>query len=176
MKYFWSAQDDRGALASDVRAYAAALASASGSGGEAPVLLAGFSFGADLAPWVAGAGGWGARVKGLVLIGPDEEGSLEFRLLEMFGYRPKDHVFSVAGALKDASGVPAFFLHGEKDGDSAAPALASGAAEPRKITIVPGANHHFSGHEDELRTALIEGIDWLRRQKPAPSSAAPDPP
>jgi len=176
MKYFWTAQDDRQALTADMRAYGGALAAAAGSDAEATFVLAGFSFGADLAPWVAGAGGWGGRVKGLVLIGPDEEGSLEFRIMEMLGFRPKSHIFSVASALKDSAGIPAFFLHGEKDSGSAAPALAAGAGEPKKISVVPGANHHFSGHEEEMRIALLEGVDWLRRQKPAHTETAPHTP
>ena len=125
---------------------------------------------------MAGAGGWGNRVKGVVLIGPDVEGSLEFRIMEILGFSPKSHIFSVASALNDAAGIPAFFLHGEKDTGSAAPALAASAGEPKRITIVPGANHHFSGHEDEMRAALLEGADWLRRQQPAPRESAPKTP
>jgi len=170
MKYFWEAQDDRQALAADIRLYADALAAAAGKKPVAPLLLAGFSFGADLAPWVAGAGGWGDRLKGMVMIGPDETGSLEFRILEIMGFSAKDHIFSVAEALKSAAGVPVVFLHGEKDSSSAAPSLATGAGEPKKITIVPGANHHYSGREEDLRRALIDGLEWIRSQKrPAPA-------
>jgi len=167
MRYFWSPQDDRSALSNDMKAHVDALAQAAGARPGTRVILAGFSFGADLAPWVAGAGGWEGRVQGLALIGPDETGSLEFRLLEMFGFDPKDHIFSVAGALKDAAGYPVFFLHGEKDSGSAAPSLMESASEPKKLTVVPGANHHFTGHDDEMRTALLEGIDWLSRQGPS---------
>jgi type IV secretory pathway VirJ component len=176
MKYFWEAQDDRQTLAVDIRAYADALATIAGRKPGGPILLAGFSFGADLAPWVAGAGGWGDRLRGLILIGPDETGSLEFRIMEIMGFSPKDHIFSVAEALKSASGVPVLFLHGEKDSNSAAPALATSAGEPKRIAVIPGADHHYSGKEEDLRRALLEGLDWIRSQKrPASQDVQKDP-
>jgi len=163
MKYFWEAQDDRQALASDIRAFADALAAAAARPKDAPLVLAGFSFGADLAPWVAGAGGWGSRIAGLLMIGPDETGSLEFRFSEILGFEPKDHVFPVAEALRSAAGVPVVLIHGEKDASSAALALSQGAREPKKLIVVSGADHHFSDHEQDLRRALIEALEWLSR-------------
>ena len=161
MKYFWQAQDDREALAADLRAYADALAGASGRSADSPLLLAGFSFGADLAPRIAGAHGWNGRIRGLVMIAPDEVGSLEFRLSEILGFEPKEHVFKVADALRSAAGVPVLLVHGENDTHSAAPALVSAAAEPKRLVTIAGANHHFSGRETELRSKLEEGLAWL---------------
>jgi len=169
-QYFWNPQDDRHALAEDMRQYAAALARAAGRREDAPLILAGFSFGADISPWVAGAGGWGGRLRGLLMLGPDETGSLEFRLSEILGFEAKDHVFSVAEALRSAAGVPALFIHGEKDSKSAAPLLLGKAAEPKRLIVVPGADHHFSGREEDLRAALSEGLAWFLETLPTPSS------
>lgn len=163
MHYFWKAQDDRQALAADMRAYAAALARAAGREADAPLLLMGYSFGADIAPWVAGAGGWAGRIRGLVMIGPDESGSLEFRISELLGLRPDSHTFPVAEALRSTAGIPTLFVHGAQDSDSAAPLLIEGASEPKKLLIVPGAGHHFAHHTDELQAALVEGLAWLRK-------------
>jgi type IV secretory pathway VirJ component len=176
MQYFWRPQDDRQALAADCRALAGALASAAGRPATAPLVLAGFSFGADIAPWVAGAGGWGDRVRGLVMIGPDETGSLEFRVSEMLGFQPKDHTFPVAEALRGVAGTPVLFLHGAKDKHSAARALSEGAALPKRLIVVPGADHHFSGREKELEAALRDGMTWLLRggaEAPTPAPGRP---
>lgn len=162
MHYFWKAQDDRAALASDVRACIASLASRAGRGADATVLLAGFSFGADLAPWVAGSGNLRERVRGLVMISPDETGSLEFRVSELLGFDSKEHTFSVAEALRGAAGIPVLLLHGENDTKSAAAVLAGSAAEPKRLVTVPDANHHFVGQEEKLRAQLLAGIEWLR--------------
>jgi len=159
--YFWDPQDDRGLLAADIRSFATALQKAAGRPGGGPLFLAGYSFGADLAPWIGGAAGWGGRVKGLLLIGPDENGSLAFRYTEMIGIKYKDHAFSVTEALKSSAGIPTVFIHGSKDGWSKAPELHGATAEPKKLIVIPDATHHFGGHKEELRAALREGMEWL---------------
>lgn len=161
MKYFWKAQDDREALAADVRRFVDALVRASGAGEKAKVVIAGFSFGADLAPWIAGSRARDPRVAGLVLIGPDRNGSLEFRLSEMLGSVPTEHVFDTAGALADAKEIPVLFIHGGNDPNSDAPTLARGFPGRKELAVVPDSTHHFAGHEDELRRALLAGVARL---------------
>jgi type IV secretory pathway VirJ component len=175
MKYFWEAQDDRQALSADLKAFADALAKTAGREARTPLILGGFSFGADLAPWVAGAGGWQDRLRGLLMIGPDETGSLLFRISEMIGFKPKDHIFSVAEALKSAAGYPVLLIHGGKDSVSAGPMLAENASEPKKLIVVEGASHHFSGREEPLREALREGMLWLERQSRGPGAPGSKP-
>ncbi len=173
--YFGEPQDDRGLLAADMRSFGVSLQRAAGRPADAPLILVGYSFGADLAPWIGGAGGWGGRIRGLVMIGPDENGSLEYRVTEMLGFSYKEHSFPVAEALRSAAGIPTLFIHGEKDGWSAAPKLAGAAAEPKKLIVVPRATHHFSGHEEDLRAALREGMRWLLEGRAAalPSRSSP---
>ena len=161
LKYFWKPQDDRAALASDVTRFASALMRAAGAKPDARVVLAGFSFGADLAPWIAGAKGQRSRIAALIMIGPDPRGSLEARVTEIFGYAPKDHTFDTAAALADALTIPVLFVHGGKDDDSSAPALSAGFAGPKALAVVPGATHHFAGHEAEARRAVIDGLRRL---------------
>jgi type IV secretory pathway VirJ component len=159
--YFSEPQDDRGLLAGDMRGYALALNAAAGRPPDAPLILVGYSFGADLAPWIAGAPGWGGRIHGQLLIGPDKNGSLQYRITEMLGITYKDHSFSVAEALKSSAGLPTVFIHGEKDGWDKSPELIAVTAEPRKMFSVPGATHHFGGHLDELRAALKDGMRFI---------------
>jgi type IV secretory pathway VirJ component len=161
MKYFSKPQDDREAFAADVRLYADALVSASGGGKDVRLVLAGYSFGADLAPWIAGAPKRDPRLAGLIMIGPDLKGSLEFRISEMLGFAQKDHIFETARALKESRPVPVLFIHGGKDDKSDAPALAAGFDGPKEVIVVPGATHHFSGQEEELKAALVGGLARL---------------
>jgi type IV secretory pathway VirJ component len=164
LKYFWKPQDDREALAKDVARYGDALARASGSPKDARIVLAGYSFGADLAPWIAGAKQRDPRIAALVLIGPDLTGSLEARVTEILGFSPKGHMFDTKSALADAHSIPVLFVHGGKDDDSAAPALAASFTGRKSLTIVPNASHHFSGHEDELRRAVLDGLRHVLSQ------------
>ena len=176
LKYFWKAQDDRRALASDMRAYARTLARAAGRAEDSRLILAGFSFGADLAPWVAGGGGWGNRIAGLIMLGPDDVGSLQFRVLEIMGFEQHDHIFQVSEALASSRGIPVLFIHGGDDENSSAPHLAVAAASPKKLLTIPKADHHFSGKEAELRRSLVEGVDWLLGLDPPVSPGPMVPP
>ncbi len=159
--YFWKPQDDRDALARDIRACADALARAAGRPPGAPFILAGYSFGADLVPWIAGGADWGGRLRGLLMIGPDLTGSLEVRISELLGFRPSTHVFSVSDALRSAAGVPVVLVHASKDDSSDAPALAAVASDPKKLIVVEGGSHHFSGAERGLEEAVAGGLGWL---------------
>jgi len=161
LRYFWKPQDDRAALSADVMRYAEALTRVAGAKADARVVLAGFSFGADLAPWIAGADGRSARFAALIMIGPDLKGSLEARVVEILGFAPDAHTFDTASALADLRSIPVLFVHGGKDDDSAAPKLAAGFTGKKALAVVPGATHHFGGHEAELERAVIDGLRQL---------------
>ena len=161
LHYFWSPQDDRAALASDMTRFADALVKAAGAPERPRIVLAGYSFGADLAPWIAGAPGADPRTAALVMIGPDRTGSLEFRLSELLGMSSKSHVFDTGRALADAASIPVLFVHGGADDESDAPALAAAFSGTKDLVVVPKASHHFSGHEAELRQAIIDGLTRL---------------
>jgi type IV secretory pathway VirJ component len=162
LRYFKSAQDDRAALAKDVKLFADALVAAA-KVKEPRLVLAGYSFGADLAPWIAGAPGRDPRIVALLLIGPDKTGSLQARISEILGFHPSDHLFDTAAALKDASDLPALFIHGGDDDESDAPALHESYTGKKKLIVVPGT-HHFSGHLDLLEAALADGLSALLAQ------------
>ncbi len=164
MKYFWKPQDDRAQLAKDVSSFAAALKRTSHAAAGTRVILAGFSFGADLAPWIAGAAPPELPVASLLMIGPDLTGSLEARVTEILGFKPSGHTFDTAKALAESRAVPVLFVHGGKDDNSSAPQLHQAFAGPKRLAVIAGATHHFAGHEQELRTAILDGL----RQLPKP--------
>lgn len=140
LKYFWKPQDDRAALAADVSRFADALIKVSGSREGTRVVLVGYSFGADLAPWIAGAENKDPRIAALVMIGPDRVGSLEARVIEILGWTARSHTFDTARAL------------------------AASFAGRKTLSVVPGASHHFSGHEAEFRQAVVDGLRRILAQ------------
>jgi type IV secretory pathway VirJ component len=111
-----------------------------------------------LAPWIAGADHRDKRIAALVMIGPDLKGSLEARVRELLGFAPNAHTFDTEQALADARTIPVLFLHGGNDKESAAPALAASFKGHKLLSVVPGATHHFAGHEDELKRAIVDGL------------------
>ena len=62
--------------------------------------------------------------------------------------------------------LPKLFLSGDLDRFATAAELArihSSAAEPKKLVLIPGADHFFTGHLDEMQQALS---GWLKEQLP----------
>ncbi len=107
-----------------------------------PLLLGGFSFGSTMAMRVAGAD---PRPRAAFALG------LPVRML--------DDVSFVAAVR-----VPRLFAQGENDefgGRAEITRLVEPLPEPRRLVVVPGADHFFSGHLDELQQAVS---DWAATQ------------
>jgi alpha/beta superfamily hydrolase len=113
-----------------------------------PLVLGGFSFGSSMALRVAGAD---PRPRAAFALG--------------FPIRMFDDV-SFVRAVR----VPRLFVQGELDqfgGRNEITALAEPLPEPRRLEVVPGADHFFTGHLDQLQRAVA---DWAATR---PWSAAP---
>lgn len=110
---------------------------------SAPILFAGFSFGAAIGLRAAVPH---PRVQALVSLGTP---------LNADG---REYTYE----LLRASAQPKLLLSGALD-QFATPAqlqaIFASAAEPKRLVIVPDADHFFTGRLDEMRTALS---DWVR--------------
>lgn len=104
-----------------------------------PLLLGGFSFGSRVALRVAASD---PRVVGVVALGAP---------IRMYG----------TGFLKGFTG-PLLIVQGEEDefGPGAELRAAAASVVPdASVRIVPGADHYFHGHFEELQEAIV---DWIR--------------
>jgi alpha/beta superfamily hydrolase len=102
-----------------------------------PLVLAGFSFGADVALRV---GATEPRVRALVVLG------FPFRIVG-------DTTFL------DAIATPRLFVQGENDefgGGERMRELVSRLPEPKRLVVVPGSDHFFSGHLDALQASIAQ--------------------
>lgn len=120
-----------------------------------PLVVVGFSFGAAMAVKACcgrGAsvpiGSTGANVGALVLLGlPTRADGRDFR-----------YTF-----LKDCT-IPKLFLSGDRDNFAPAEQLAqvaADAAEPKRLVLIPGADHFFTGQLEPMQYALSS---WLKEQ------------
>ncbi len=100
-----------------------------------PIVLGGFSFGSSMAVRVGCAD---ARVRALLVMGFPE------------------------AMLKDTSFLasctqPRLFVQGENDAFADGPrirALVATLPEPKTLVVIPGSDHFFAGHLDELQAAV----------------------
>lgn len=118
-----------------------------------PIFFAGFSFGAAIGLRAAVAH---PKVQALILLGApvNAEG-------RHYSYE----------ALQ-TSALPKLFISGTRD-QFASPAqleqIFARAAEPKRRTMIPGADHFFTGHMHEMREALKSWVGELTGHAPVPA-------
>ncbi len=108
-----------------------------------PLIFAGFSFGAATGLRAACPD---ARVAGIIALGTPVE------------VEERAYSYQYLGECRK----PKLFLSGDHDEFAPAPALklvAAGAAEPKKLVLIPNADHFFKGGLELMQAAIIE---WVR--------------
>ena len=77
-------------------------------------------------------------------------------------YTPPGYSAQDAPFLFNAATIPKLFLSGDQDAFAPAPQLAQvaeSAAHPRRLLLLPGADHFFTGHLQAMQAALA---DWCQ--------------
>jgi type IV secretory pathway VirJ component len=119
------------------------------------VLLVGYSFGADVLPFVVNRlpPDLRARVATVSLLGVDSNASFEIKIASWVGAddggpRTRPEVAAIAG-------VPVLCIYGEGEADSICPGLTR-APERTSITLAEiGKGHHFSGEYSSLADRIL---------------------
>ena len=104
-----------------------------------PLVLGGFSFGAAVALLV---GARQPRVRALVVLG--------------FPFRIATDTALLAGLV-----TPRLFVQGENDefgGAGPIRALVEPLPEPKRLVVIPGSDHFFTGHLDELQQQIASWV------------------
>lgn len=110
---------------------------------SAPIIFAGFSFGAAIGLRAAVLH---PRVEALISLGTPVNAD------------GREYTYALLGE----SDQPKFLLSGGNDEFATPVQLAqvfAEAAEPKRLVVIPEADHFFAGHLDEMRKALS---DWVR--------------
>jgi type IV secretory pathway VirJ component len=147
LKYFWR-QRTPDETASDV---ARMLRHYFTAWNRRRVLLVGYSFGADVLPFVVNRlpPELRERVASVSLLGIDAHASFEVRVADWIGSdeggpptRPE---------LSEVRRVPVLCIYGEGEEDSICPAMTGGSVTPERI----GKGHHFSGEYAQLADRIL---------------------
>jgi hypothetical protein len=116
-----------------------------------PLLVAGFSFGAAMALRAATEPGQAHReIRALAALGLPTTAS------------GRDYRYSFLGDCT----TPKFFLSGDRDQFAPAgqlTAVVAAAAEPKRLVLIPGADHFFTDRLEPMQHALA---GWLQEQLP----------
>jgi type IV secretory pathway VirJ component len=151
LRYFWS-QKTPGQVGSDLRNVLAALGR--------PVIVGGYSFGAEVVPVVLRT--WPAAqrstIDGLALVAPGPSASFEIDPLDWLRTPPEDPTMRVAPAVQEVR-LPTLCVAGSEDPESACHAVANVPAF--RVVRLPGS-HHFDGNYAAVGETIATFIDRIR--------------
>jgi len=148
LRFYWTARSADEAAADVARViehYSLALS-------KSRVVLIGYSFGADVVPFVANRLPAHPRsmLDQVVLIGPSQLATFEVKFREWIpGLTPKGEPLAPELAKLDAGKI--LCLYGADETRSSCPALAAAGARTEKI----GTGHHLGGEYDEISRQIL---------------------
>jgi len=143
---------------------------AAGSGKRA--ILVGVSEGAGLSVLAASDARARSAMSGVVALGLPDVNELAWRWKDAVIYVthgvPREPTFHVADVIAKVAPLPVAVIQSTRDeyvSLEAARALVALAGEPRRLWIVPAANHRFSGNLAELDRRLLDAVGWVKEQQ-----------
>lgn len=151
LSYFWSQRTPEGAaadLGAIIRGY-------SRHWQRQRVLLAGYSFGADVLPYIVGrlSPPLRAQVQRLSLLGLSPSADFQFHLSSWLNI-DSTRQYPTIPAIERLRGLPMICVKGTLENDSACPAIPHGLVE---TVVVPGG-HHFGRNAPLLVDHMLKGL------------------
>jgi type IV secretory pathway VirJ component len=147
LRYYWTPRTPEGAAADLDRV----IAHYSAAWGKDRVLLIGYSFGADVLPFLVNRlpPATRARISSLCLLGPSRTAAFEFHVSTWLGAAADDRYRTVPEI--ERAGVPLTCIHGSDEKDSACLAVKG----PRIRVLSLGTGHHFGGDYSRLADVIL---------------------
>ena len=120
------------------------------------IVLVGYSFGADLVPFVANRlpQSQRASLAGVVLLGPDESASFEFHVTSWAGVASGSDVEKVLPEIERMKGMRVLCIYGDQETDSLCTQLDGRLAK----TLAIKGGHHFGGDYRAIAKAILESL------------------
>jgi type IV secretory pathway VirJ component len=149
LRYYWTPRTPESAAADLDRVLRHYL----GAWRKSRALLVGYSFGADVLPFLASRlpAETGSRLAGVVLVGPSQRASFAFHLSSWLG-GGGDPAFPVHRELRRLTGLAVTCVR--EDDDNESPCAADPSA-PVHVVALPGG-HHFGGDYARLGRIALE--------------------
>ena len=151
LRYFWDRRTPDGAA----RDLARVIEHYCGEWHEHSVLVIGYSFGADVLPFMVARlpANVRSRIVLVALINPQRYADFEFHVTDWLPFGGHRTSHPVIPEVRKLAGTRVMCLYGSDDHDAACPSMDTTAVEVREL---PGG-HHFDGDYDRLVTALLTG-------------------
>lgn len=159
-KYADLGRYDRARLCADVRGAVAQGHPSAGHHVE-PLVLIGFSTGAEQMASVAASPDRPPALRGLLLLAPGHRGRYGIELADLMGLTPTGpNTFSLADMAPGLEGLRVFQIHGEHDPLAQTAWLDHLRAE-HKLEVYPDGWHLFRGAPPDFLDLVATGVLWI---------------
>jgi len=155
LKYYWTPRTPEGAARDLARVIEHYRKAWTVPGGKPPrLLLVGYSFGADVLPFLTTRLTPELRsdVARVALLGLSSEASFEFHVTDWLGLDAGHH--ATVPEVERLGSLPVLCLRGEDESDSACEAVRSPGL---RVLTLPGG-HHFGGDYGRIAHLIVDGI------------------
>ncbi|HEY3369284.1 MAG TPA: AcvB/VirJ family lysyl-phosphatidylglycerol hydrolase [Prolixibacteraceae bacterium] len=120
-------------------------------------ILAGYSFGANVVPFIAGQlpGDLQEVLKGIYCLSPNEKADFEIHLMDMLGVGGKKESYKVPEEIKKAKQFKTVCIFGEEEEEVLRTRFKEAGAQ---IMIVPG-NHHYNNNPAAAAEVILKDVE-----------------
>ncbi|HEU4402888.1 MAG TPA: AcvB/VirJ family lysyl-phosphatidylglycerol hydrolase [Candidatus Polarisedimenticolia bacterium] len=149
-------------LARDLATFVSTLNGQAGRPAMAPVILAGYSYGAEMVPYLVNRRGAMGSILGALLIAPDRDGAMVYRVsIQLKLPSPPEEVFDVAEEIARMPAMPVVLVQGSLDEQGRSGDLLPRLAGPRLLVPIVGGDHHFKDVRNIYLHQLRESLRWI---------------
>ena len=140
---------------------------------DVPVILGGYSTGAEQSVAAAATSGVRALLKGLLLVAPGKRGRYGLTLGDLMMMTPKGpDTFALSDFAPALANLRTVQIHGGYDPLDSTTWLEKLKA-PIRLMNYPNGWHRFNGADESFLKMVNEGVQWLLSDKPVPPKEKP---
>lgn len=134
-----------------------------------PVILGGYSTGAEQSVAAAGGTNVKALLRGLLLVAPGDRGRYGLTLSDLMMMTPQGpDTFALSDFIPILDGLRTVQIHGGHDPLDSTKWLDK-LNSPKRVMEYPGGWHSFNGADDAFLKMIDESVRWLLSDEPAPT-------
>ncbi len=163
---------DGPAWASDLETLRGFINEKAGRPKDAPVILAGHSYGAEMVPYILNRAGT-RGVLGALLVAPGPRGAATYRVsIQLKLPPPEDEAFDVGYEMHRLPPIPVVAIQGTVDEEGASKDLVEMLRGPRLFVPIVGGDRQFRGSKDLFFPQVTQALRWIEEEAGAPAGAA----
>ncbi len=158
--------------AKDLKTFRTYINGKAGRPADAPVILVGYVFGANMIPYVLNRAGTDGIAGALMIGGSTEGATISRNTYQLKMPVPEDEQFDVAAEVAALPALPVVIMEGALDSGAGGRTLFKHLKGPRKFVPIVGGNRQFRGAREVYFDYVVQALDWIETAGNAGPGAA----